>query len=297
VGGREVGDVTIVFIYKIIKQFIFMKNKKKMFVSEINDKRSVGLFKTLIFGVIVIFIFRNILRMIVNFALYEGYHLGGMWNYLATITMRIGKDDLFLDMDYAILASVMILFFSLIREKYSRYIGINKLAILLFLGAIIYVFLGNFLDIQDVRMLIFEVSTIIFVGALSFVAWTSILMEEKNIEWSADKKNTSRKLAELCLQSKGFRLLLSLVLWILLFGVALAKLLNMPHATELMGVYEMLACVSVSLISFVLLSIGVVLATRKVKKSILSIIAMMVVISILLLFYIMFFFSLIGYVG
>lgn len=232
-------------------------------------------FKLLILGALVLLIVRGVFQEIIYFAVDGGYYLGGGWQFLATIASGARMSTLFLVVDCSLLASavIFILSFVVIAKNINNLV---KSAVFLFFGTVVCIFASDFLyesdmDLLILKLLVFEITIIVLMFVLSCVALVGILTEKKNVETEKTKIRTLKELTGFCLQSKSFRLLLSLLLWLLMIGTVLARLIYLLPKLELMGVYEFLTYLVVSVLSSIFIFIGVLSVIRKVKKSFLSI--------------------------
>ena len=232
-------------------------------------------FKLLILGALFLLTFRNIFRETVYFAVDGGYYLGGGWQFLATIASGARMSTLFLVVDCSLLASavIFILSFVVIAKNINNLV---KSAVFLFFGTVACIFASDFvyesdMDLLILKLLVFEITITVLMFALSCVALIGILTEKKNVETEKIKIRTLKEFTGFCLQSKSFRLLLSLLLWLLMIGTVLARSIYLLPKLELMGVYEFLTYLVMSVLSSIFIFIGALFVIRKVKKSFLSI--------------------------
>jgi len=253
-------------------------------------------FKLLISGAVILLAIRSIFQAIIHFAVNGGYSLEGVWLFLFTLSFIVKVNTLFLIVDYSIITSAMIFILSFVSSA-KGINNVGKLAVILFFGTGLCFFISDFLyksdmDLLSLNLLVFKIAVMVILFFLSFVALIGILTEGKNVEAETTKIRTLRELINFCLQSKSFRLLLSLLLWLLALCAVLVKLINLLPKLELMGAYELLTYLVVSVVSSILIFAGVLFATRKVKKSLFSmvrLVAMTIVFYSFYLFILLFF--------
>jgi len=272
------------------------KEKKGISVLETDKNKSLyssfikfNDFKLLISGAVVLLAIRVMFQSIIHFVVNGGYSLGGIWLFLFTLAYIVKIDTLFLIVDCSIIAAAMIFILSLVASAKSIN-NVGRLAVILFFGTIICFFVSDSLynsdmDLLSSNLFVFKIAVMVILFFLSLVALIGILIEGKNLEAETAKIRTLKEITKICLKSKSFRLLLSLLLWFLMFGAVLVKLINLLPKVELMGVYELLTYLIVSILSSVMIFIGALFATIKVKKSFFSMIKLVVMTVVLYVSY------------
>jgi len=170
----------------------------------------------------------------------------------------------------------------------ERNYSIIKLAFGLFTGTVLiilaeHISLGSNIESAnfwvhfiDLNVFAFTISFTFSMVFFLFVSLSRILAEGGVMD--TKKIRSVRDLITLCFRSKGFRLLSSLLLWLLAFGAVLAEAISLLPKIEMMGVYEFLIYLAVSFSSSILILIGVLFATRKITKSFFSVVKLIIVI-------------------
>lgn len=242
-------------------------------------------FRLFILGMVFFIVFRYIFRLVILFAENTGYSSGGFWRILASMIYYVRGGDVFLGMDYGILASTIILLLSIISARDKHTVG--KLICILLSGMIIFILASGYffdLTLDPSNILIFITSVAIFVSLSAIVACIKLSIEKQDMIASTDKIQTTKGLLAYCFQSEDFRLLFCLTAWLLLFGTILSKVLLMLD--EILVVF--LPCLAASILFSLLLIVGVLLTSRKVKKAFNSLIAFVAIMFLFVPFYMVF---------
>lgn len=225
--------------------------KKEIFVSKAKkNKEFMGLFvksdnfKLLILSVIILYI---------------------IWGFYKSFDQSAA--------DIGIIISIMIFLLSMFAVKSNSVIK-RFIVFLLFIISVIFIrnfFVNSGVNFPDIILFVIAFSIL----SVSLVTLTKIVEDTKNTKTSLTRINSASELIKFSLKSDNFYFLLFLMFW-LFFFTAISAIIGVY------GIGIILFFIDASIISFLIIFIGMILSTRKIKKSGLSILsfAMITIISI-----------------
>lgn len=270
------------------KIFSIKSNRRKTFLNQIFDLES---FKYLFSIILILLILRSVFFLLIVYVLNTGYSIGGAWSFLSSIIYYLGEDGVVRAVDSGFFVSILLLV--LVQTKtFIRNAG--KLYVFLFCAIALFLLTGSFLYKPEagyvyLQILISLVSLFIFLLFSVFMALGVIFRETKESKVTVNI-NSSKELKMFCFTFKGFKLLLFLLLWMLAIGGVLFKSLEMADQILMMVLPVLIAPIIFLVFSF----LGILVATRKTKRSSFSLIILFTQLLLFVSSYVIFAFLLVA---
>ncbi|MFA6897131.1 MAG: hypothetical protein WCQ96_02515 [Patescibacteria group bacterium] len=173
--------------------------------------------------------------------------------------------------DRSILLAGTIFFVSALMVK--KITTVNRSSVFSF-SFCLMLFVGIFFLKVDANELGFNPLVIImFIVCAAILVFIKIIKESNAIQAEGMEVSYARQLIHLCMGSKDFCLLFVLSLWLFLWGAIANKIVVDNAIEEMDGLFVLFVYLTVFISSFLLIFGGMLLVTRKNKKTILAILS------------------------